>query len=210
MPANCRSWCLRGRRSTAKRGGKKPPRRARAAYRADERRLAARAGADRGRGLGAGAFRGRSRRARHSRRRRGGGSRKRATSSPRRKRRSPSPTRRSERRSAYSPNDARRSALDGLREEAQRLARIENELAGVQDELGRLRAGLGEGGDEEELEAGLELALEAAKAAEERMLDAEADHAAGRDAEVAARAPLGPPKARRRSSRPKPIRSRNC
>jgi chromosome segregation protein len=90
-----------------------------------------------------------------------------------------------------SDSEARRSALaNALRDEAQRLARIEQELAKVQEELGRLRAGLGEDGETDALKEALELALMAAQAAEEHMLDAEAAHATARDAEAAIRIPL--------------------
>ncbi|MGO9005780.1 MAG: chromosome segregation protein SMC [Beijerinckiaceae bacterium] len=90
-----------------------------------------------------------------------------------------------------SDNEAHRSALaNGLRDETQRLARIEGELAAIRTELVQLRAGLSDAGEEDELKAALELAIEAANAAEERMLDAEAAHAEAREAETAIRAPL--------------------
>jgi chromosome segregation protein len=90
-----------------------------------------------------------------------------------------------------SDNEARRSALtDGLRDETQRLARFESELATIRTELAHLRAGLGDAGAEDELKAALELAIEAVNAAEEQMLEAEAVHAEAREAETAIRAPL--------------------
>jgi chromosome segregation protein len=90
-----------------------------------------------------------------------------------------------------SDNEARRGALaNALRDEVQRLAKVEGDLAKVRQELAQLRAGLGEAGEEESLRAALELAVEAATAAEDQMLDAEAEHAEAREAETAIRAPL--------------------
>jgi chromosome segregation protein len=90
-----------------------------------------------------------------------------------------------------SDSEARRTALaNALRDETQRLARFESELAAIRAELAHLRAGLGEAGAEDVLKAALERAIESANAAEEQMLDAEAAHADARDTETAIRAPL--------------------
>jgi chromosome segregation protein len=105
-----------------------------------------------------------------------------------------------EAQAAFSDLNARRAALGtALSEEARRLSRFENELAGLERERGALP---GISDDEAaffEAEAALETLGEDLAEAEQQALDAEAAHLRARNAETAARGPLN--EAERRAQR---------
>ncbi|TAL80959.1 MAG: chromosome segregation protein SMC, partial [Beijerinckiaceae bacterium] len=96
-----------------------------------------------------------------------------------------------EAQTAFSTAEAQRATLaQGLRNEAERLARLEAELEGVRSNLARLRSEFDTADNEADLRQVLEAALAAAKAAEENMVAAEAAHAGARETESRVRGPL--------------------
>ncbi|MGH6679826.1 MAG: chromosome segregation protein SMC, partial [Bradyrhizobium sp.] len=96
-----------------------------------------------------------------------------------------------EAQTAFSTAEAQRATLaQGLRNEAERLARFETELEGVRSNLARLRSEFDTANNEADLRQTLEAALAAAKAAEENMVAAEAAHAGARETESRVRGPL--------------------
>ncbi len=96
-----------------------------------------------------------------------------------------------EAQAAISDLNSRRATLDAaLRDETQRLARFEAELAKVSDELVALKGQVTSDDEMETLAEAAELASAAVEEAETRALDAEARHAQARDLESASRGPL--------------------